>query len=178
MLRNTDTRYGLIARLFHWSIAALFIGLIGLGWYMVGLTYYDPLYHDSLEWHKALGVVTLVLVAARLVWMVVPPRPRPVPTLTRFERIASKATHDLLLLALVVIPVSGYLISTAAGDPVYVFGWVSVPALVAVSDTWRDIAIAVHFYAAYGAAALALLHIAGALKHRLIDKDEVMGRML
>lgn len=178
MLRNTETRYGLVARFFHWSVAVLFIGLIGLGWYMVGLTYYDPLYHDTLEWHKALGMIVLALVVLRLAWLAVPPRPRPAPTLTPFERIASRATHDILRLAMVLIPVSGYVISTSAGDPISIFGWASIPALVTVSETWREIAIDVHYYTAYGAAALLVLHIAGALKHRFVDKDDVMGRML
>lgn len=178
MLRNTATRYGLVARGFHWSIAVLFIGLIGLGWYMVGLSYYDPLYHDSLSWHRAIGLIVALLVVGRLAWMLVGPRPDPAATLTRFERIASRATHDLLRLAMVVLPVTGYLVSTSDGDAVSVFGLLEVPALIELSTGATDIAGTIHYYTAYGSAALIVLHVAGALKHRFLDKDDVLGRML
>lgn len=75
-LRNTEDSYGIVAKLLHWIMAALIIGLIWLGWYMMGLTYYDPFYHDSLMWHRSLGIVVLALIAIRLVWMLVDRRPR------------------------------------------------------------------------------------------------------
>ena len=67
MLRNTESRYGVATRLLHWSVAALILGLVWLGWYMVGLTYYDAWYNDSLVWHKALGIVALALGALNIV---------------------------------------------------------------------------------------------------------------
>ena len=178
MMHDKEDRYGLIARLFHWSTAVLIFGLIGLGWYMVGLSYYDPLYHDSLSWHKALGMILLLLVILRLAWTFATPRPRPSPDLSMTEEIASAIVHAALRVALVVIPVSGYLMSTAAGDPVSVFGWFDIPALVSIPDGWRDVVNGVHVFAAYGTGAVALLHAAAALKHRFVDKDGVLGRML
>ena len=68
MLRNTESRYGVVAKLLHWSVAALTLGLIWLGWYMVDLTYYDAWYNDSLAWHKALGIVALALGATKIAW--------------------------------------------------------------------------------------------------------------
>lgn len=178
MLRNTETRYGLVARFFHWSIAVLFIGMIGLGWYMVGLTYYDPLYHDTLHWHRSIGVIIGVLVVGRLLWMLAGPQPAPAASLTLHEEVLSRLIHWVLRLAMVVLPVSGYLVSTSDGDPVSVFGLFSVPVLVVLSKDATEVVDAVHFYAAYGSAALIVLHVAGALKHRFLDRDEVMGRML
>lgn len=177
-LRNSEFGYGAVAKLFHWLVAVLIIGLIWLGWYMVGLTYYDPWYHDSLSWHRSLGLLVLALVVLRLAWMLVDAGPRPALSLTRFDRVASKLTHWLLLLLMVVMPVSGYLISTAAGDPVPVFGLFSIPAVVPVSDDLRELATDVHFYAVYTAAALVAVHILAALKHHLIDRDDVLRRMI
>ncbi|MES9934700.1 MAG: cytochrome b/b6 domain-containing protein, partial [Candidatus Sedimenticola sp. PURPLELP] len=54
MLKNSEHQYGLIARLLHWVLALMLAGLFGLGWYMTGLTYYDPWYHKSIDLHKAL----------------------------------------------------------------------------------------------------------------------------
>jgi cytochrome b561 len=178
MLRNTENGYGLIAKLFHWVMAVLIIGLIALGWYMVGLTYYDPLYHDTLTWHRSLGVIVMVLIVVRLGWMLVDRRSKASASLTPFEAIASRIVHGVLIVLMVVMPVSGYLISTEAGDPVSVFGLVSVPAVIDVSDQLRDLATAIHYYSVYGAAILVALHAVAALKHHLVDRDETLRRMI
>lgn len=177
-LRNTEDSYGIVAKLLHWIMAALIIGLIWLGWYMVGLTYYDPFYHDSLMWHRSLGIVVLALIAIRLVWMLVDRRPRAPLSLTRFDRVASRVVHGLLIILMVVMPVSGYVISTEAGDPVPVFGLFSVPAVIDVSDHLRDLAESVHYYSVYTTAALVALHVLAALKHHVIDRDDTLRRML
>ena len=61
LIRNSGQQFGLVAKLIHWTIALLILGLIWLGWYMVGLTYYDTWYNDSLTYHKALGMIVLAL---------------------------------------------------------------------------------------------------------------------
>ena len=158
-LTNSQHTYGVVTRVLHWLVALLMIGLIVLGWWMVGLGYYDRWYHDALESHKALGMIVLALGSAKVVWYLVN------------ARVA-------FLLLMVVIPVSGYLISTSAGDGISVFGLVEVPALVSKDDRVRDLAIAVHYYAAYTAAALVCLHAGAALKHQLVDRDGTLRRML
>lgn len=177
-LRNTTNGYGAVAKALHWSMAVLIIGLIGLGWWMVQLTYYDPLYHDALSWHRSLGMIALALIVLRLGWMAVGPRPAPPLSLTRFDRVASRVVHGVLVVLMVVMPLTGYIISTSAGDPVSVFGLVSIPAVLPVSDALRDAATEVHYYAVYAAAALAVLHSLAALKHHLMDRDETLRRML
>lgn len=178
MLRNTETSYGLIAKLFHWIMAALIIGLIGLGWYMVQLTYYDWFYHGSLSLHRSVGLIVLALAVLRLAWMLVDRRPRPPLSLTTFDMIASRTVHAVLIVLMVVMPVSGYLISTEAGDPVPVFGLVNMPAVIDVSDQLREIATDVHFYSVYATAGLVVLHTLAALKHHLVDRDETLRRMI
>lgn len=178
MLHNTEDRYGLVARLFHWTIGLAIIALIALGWYMVGLTYYDPLYHDTLDWHRSLGLIVFALVVARLVWTAFQRKPTPSAALTPVERVTSRIVHVALLVLMVVMPVSGYVISTSAGDAVSVFGLVAVPAVAKISDGLRETAVAVHFYTVYGAAALIVLHAAGALKHHVVDRDDTLRRMI
>lgn len=177
-LRNTTQAYGVITRILHWVVALLIVGLIGLGWWMVGLSYYDRWYHDALEWHKALGMIVLVLGSAKVAWFLASPRVAFAEGLAAYERVAARVVQGLFLLLMVLIPVTGYLISTSAGDGISMFGWLEVPALVSKNDAVRDTAIAVHYYAAYGAAGLVILHAGAALKRQFIDRDGTLRRML
>ena len=177
-LTNSQHAYGAVTRVLHWLVALLMIGLIGLGWWMVDLSYTDRWYHDALEWHKALGMIALALGSAKAVWSLVNARVAFAAGLTPHERFAARTVHGLLLLLMVLIPVTGYLISTSAGDGISLFGLTEVPALVSKNDRVRDLAIAVHYYAAYAAAVLACLHAGAALKHQFIDSDGTLRKML
>ncbi len=177
MLKNTLTRFGLISRLLHWLIALGIIGLIWLGWWMVGLSYYDAWYHDSLELHKALGLVVLLLAFVKIGWRFGNPRPLPAEGMKPWERMASHAMHLVLFALMLVVPVTGYAITTSAGQGVSMFGLLEIPALLPKSDATRDLAIAVHYYFAYAGIALVLGHAGAALKHHLIDRDDTLRRM-
>ena len=106
------------------------------------------------------------------------PRPAYLPSLSDLERRAAGTVHAFLILVTVLVPVSGYVISTSAGAGVDLFGLLTVPALLPKSDTLRDAAIQVHFYLAYGGLGLVGLHVSAALKHHLVDRDETLKRML
>jgi cytochrome b561 len=175
---NSDQRYGIVTKLLHWSTALLIVGLIALGWYMVDLSYYDKWYHDSLETHKALGIIVFMVGVMTLIWQRVSPSPAHVASLARWERIAATAMHHTLLLLVLLIPVTGYVISISAGKSIEVFGLFEIPALFNVSERLRDLAIECHFYLAYGTGVLVLLHAAAALKHQFIDRDGTLARML
>ena len=79
---------------------------------------------------------------------------------------------------MLLIPLSGYVISTSSGDAVVLFGGVAVPALFTISESARDLAIAVHYYCAYGTVALVMLHAAAALLHQFVKRDGTLRRML
>ncbi len=175
---NTAESYGLITKFLHWATALLIIGLIGLGYYMVGLTYYDRWYHDALEAHKAFGMLAFTLGVLTLVWRRVSPSPPLHDTLKRWERIAATAMHHTLFLLVFLIPVTGFLVSTSEGKAVEFFDLFEVPALVVVGEGLRDLAIKIHFYCAYATAALVAMHAAAAFKHQLIDRDGTLARML
>ena len=169
-------RYDAATRLLHWLQAALILGLVALGWWMTGLSYYDRWYHDALFWHRALGLLVPVLMVCQLGrrWL----RVSPPSSVTGWERQASHAVHRLFLLLMLLVPVSGYLISISAGASIPLPGGMEVPALVAVDEDIREAAVSAHYYLAYGIAALAALHAAAALKHHFISRDEVLRRML
>jgi len=178
MLRNSADRYGLVTKCLHWSIALLILTLIALGWYMVDLTYFDRWYNASLSWHRILGLVVLALAAVFVIWKALSPSPAYPASIPRAQQMAATGVHHFLVLLMFLIPLTGYVISTSAGKAIDVFGWFQIPALFAIDTTVRDIAIQIHFYAAYGIGLLALGHAAAALKHQFIDGDGILKRML
>jgi len=175
---NTATGYGRLSKSLHWLNALLIPGLIGLGCYMVGLTYYDRWYNAALSWHKSLGLMALGLALIMIGWQWYSPAPAPPAGLQPWERLAAKIMRAMLLAMMFVIPISGYLVSTSAGQGVDMFGLLQVPALLHGSVALRDGAITVHFYSAYGTALLVLGHAGAALKHQFINRDDTLRRML
>lgn len=178
MLRNSPAGYGLVSKLMHWLLAALMLGLAALGWYMVDLSYFDPWYHDALEWHKALGMTVLVLAIGKAAWLVASPPPALTGALPRWQRVAARSVHVALFAAMLLLPVTGYVISTSDGKPVSMFGLFDVPAVLPRATGVRDAAIDLHFYAAYGMVALAAAHALAALKHQFVNRDGTLARML
>ena len=79
---------------------------------------------------------------------------------------------------MLLIPVTGYLISTSAGKPIQLFNWFALPAVIDVDEELRDLAITVHYYLAYATLFLVLGHAGAALKHHFINKDDTLKRML
>ncbi len=178
MWRNRRDSYGLVSIGFHWAIALAMLGLVGLGAWMVGLTYYDPWSNRSLALHKAFGILVLVLVAAKFGWRIVDPGPSFGPEVKRYERVGATAMHWLLNAFILLLPATGYLISTSEGAGIDVFGLFEVPALFDVSEGTRNLAIELHFYLAYGLIALVALHAGAALKHYLVDRGSTLRRIL
>ena len=178
MWRSGRDHYGLVAIGFHWAIAILFVGLVGLGAWMVGLTYYDLWYNDSLSLHKAIGIVVLALALAKFAWKLADRKPGFGPEVRAYERAGATAMHWLLGALLVVLPVTGYLISTSEGAGIDMFGLFEVPTFFDVTAGTRDLAIDLHYYLAYGGIALVGIHAGAALKHTFIDKGSTLIRML
>ncbi|MFT6915121.1 MAG: cytochrome b561 [Motiliproteus sp.] len=177
-ITNTRNSFGWLTQLLHWLVALHILGLIALGWYMVDLSYYDPNYHDSLYYHKAFGMLALTLAACKVLWFVFNIQPAPAAPLPPWQEWASRAAHLLLLGLMLIIPVGGYFISTSAGDGIDMLGLLEIPALIDVSDDWRDLAISSHEFLAYSLLALTGLHATAALKHQFIDRDGTLKRML
>ena len=177
-LANTFDSFGAVTKVLHWSIAFLILGLIALGWYMVDLTYYDKWYHDSLTVHRALGMLVLALGLIKIVWTLFSIRPELPPGMAAWERLSAHGAHVALFLMMVAIPVTGYIISTSAGDGIEVYDWFTIPALFQAGERLRDLAIEFHYYLAYGTLGLVAVHAGAAFKHQLINKDGTLKRML
>jgi len=175
---NTTDRFGLISIGLHWIVALTIFGLFGLGWYMVDLSYYDRLYNTLPAIHKSIGILLMFVFVFWVFWRMINLAPKPVESTSRFEVIAAKLVHLVLAGLIALILVSGYLIPTAEGVSISVFGWFEVPATITSIPEQEDITGLIHKYLAYVIIALALLHAGAALKHQFINKDDTLKRML
>lgn len=181
-IRNNNSAWGWLAILFHWLTAIAVIGLFASGIWMVDLTYYSEWYTTAPYWHKSVGMLLLFLLVARLGWRLLNPTPDHEPTVSRPERIAAGLAQLVLYLLLFTVVFAGYLIPTANGDPVEVFGWFTIPASVTGLEFFdlaqEDLAGVVHKYAAWTLVIIAGIHASGALKHHFFDRDNTLRRML
>jgi len=175
-LRNTQDKYGLIAMLLHWGMAVLIIGLFALGTYMVELDYYDPWYKKAPDLHRSIGVIVAGLMIFRLGWRLSNVHPR-APGVAWEHRIATWL-HRLFYVLIAVIVVSGYLITTADGQPVSVFTWFKIPATISGFENQEDIAGEIHEWLTTTLIVLVILHTLAALKHHFINHDLTLRRML
>lgn len=176
-LRNTPSRYGGVAIVLHWLAAIAIVGLFALGYWMVDLTYYHDWYKRAPDIHRSIGLLLFGVMLLRVVWRLANPVPKPLPEHSRVEVLGAHAVHGLLYLLIFVDMVSGYLISTAGGDPISVFGWFDVPSVTGRVDRMEDLAGEVHYWATWALVILAGLHGVAALKHHMVDRDNTLRRM-
>jgi cytochrome b561 len=176
MFMNTRDQYGLIARLLHWIIAALAIGMLVGG---SVLSFLPPGGFKSLvvAAHKSTGVLIFLLMTGRLLWRYLNLQPRDLGNIPLLKYIAHVLHVCLYILALLQ-PLSGILMSQAYGYPVVVFGWFELPPLI-----WQSPLLGNYFREVHGVAAILLtaviaVHAAAALKHHFIDGDRTLMRMI
>jgi cytochrome b561 len=175
-MKNTTQNYGWLAKSLHWVSAVVVIGMFASGWWMVELNYYSDWYKTAPFIHKSVGVLLLLLTLVRLCWKANNMSPDGMGN--AFEQLMAKVAHTVLYLLIVVICVSGYLISTADGRGIEVFNWFVLPSFGELFPQQADTAGLIHKFSAYGLMGLVLLHALAALKHHFIDKDNTLKRML
>lgn len=177
-LRNSKYSHGIATIAIHWSFAMIVFVMLGLGVYMVELTYYDEWYKSAPHIHKSIGFVLVVLLSLRVIWRLTNVTPLAAPGVKRWESRAAHLVHVVLYLVPVALVVSGFLISTADGRSVDIFNWFEIPALLPPSKGMEDTAGLVHQLVAYGFGGVVLAHALAALKHHFINKDRTFMRML
>ncbi|MBC3335537.1 cytochrome b [Pseudomonas [fluorescens] ATCC 17400] len=177
-LRNTSTRYGWVSIVIHWSVALVVFGLFGLGLWMVGLDYYSMWRKDAPDLHKSIGITLFAVMLVRIVWRLLSPPPPALASYSRMTRIGAAFGHAFLYLGLFAVMIAGYLISTADGVGIPVFGLFEIPAVVSGLPDQADVAGLVHLYLAWVLVVFAGLHGVAAFKHHFIDRDATLVRML
>lgn len=175
MLRNTDNAWGTGARLLHWIMAAMIVLQCTLGWLAVSWKL-SPTKISLFVWHKSLGVLLLLLVLVRLGWRLGNPTPA-LPPQPAWEHTAARISHVLLYTVMVAMPLSGWIINSAANIPFRVFGWFPLPDLTAPDKALASTMKAVHFGFFMALAILLAIHIAAALRHHFFLRNDVLRRM-
>lgn len=165
----------------HWILAVLILAQLAVGW-----LFHDWLAGDAralaFEWHKTLGVAILLLSLARLMWRLLhraPPYPATMPV---WERAAASINHWLLYVVMIGLPLTGYAaVSTGrrAIEAGYmtIIGGIPLP-LLPLSRELHQWFEEVHEFLVWSTVALLVLHLGVVLKHMLIDRDEIPGRMI
>ena len=167
-LRNSAARYGVVTKALHWAVAGLLVVQFAIGFGGGG----------DEDTHATIGLLLLALVVLRLLWRWTTRLPDWAPTLSGGERLLVHWNERLLYLCLLVKPLSGLFLLGADGDEVEVPVLGELPAFWPESDYWEDLFESVHAWSGYVLLAAIGVHLALVLKHELVNRDGLAGRML
>ncbi|WP_151720399.1 cytochrome b/b6 domain-containing protein [Gemmobacter serpentinus] len=180
---NTARRYGSVARSLHWATAILILSAIGLGLYAQDLPY------DTSEalaakaqvfsWHKTIGIAAFFIALIRILWALSQPRPAPVHPDRKLETLAAEGVHWMLYGSMLLMPLSGWIHHAAVegfAPILWPFGQ-DLP-FVPKSELIAKISGILHVVFSKLLIAAVLLHVVGALKHAVWDRDGTLSRML
>lgn len=176
-IKNTPIRYGVVAMTFHWVMALLVIGMIVIGLYAVSL----PIGLQKLRLygrHKEFGILILMLVTLRLGWRFGNKVPVLPSFMARYEKFAAHGMHYMLYAMLIFMPLTGWMISSAAGLQVSFFGLFLLPDLVQPDKQLQALFVTTHHWLGYTLMVLIVLHVGAALHHHFHYKDDILTRML
>lgn len=176
-LKNTPDTFGAVTKFLHWVIGPLVVILLCVGLYMTNVE--DAgLKFKLYPLHKSTGIVVLFLAALRVLWHFYSRTPAFVPSLKSWEKTLARLGHFCLYAGMLGMPLSGWIFSSAAGRTVNVYGLFDLPNLVEKNEALRDFFAEVHGFLGYFLIFVIVLHVVGALKHHIIDKDTTLRRML
>jgi cytochrome b561 len=176
MTEGVPARYDSVARVLHWVMAVAILALWVIG-HMIDALPKGPVRSEVIGLHKTIGVILLVMAVARLAWRLARPQPALPVSMPAKERLMASAGHVGLYLLMVLIPLDGILLSQSAGREVSVFG-LALPVLVGKDDALKEVLKGGHVALGWVLAVVLAGHVAAALRHRFILKDDIMARML
>ena len=172
-------KYSPLARILHWSIAGMIVSQFILAKLAERAEDNDQLLQQLalLANHKSIGMTIVMLAVVRIIWRFTH-RPPVLPSdLPVWQHRASAVVHWILYGLIFAIPISGWLMSSATAYSVSWFNLFSFPDLVSPNEELAHLLHQVHETLAKSLFVIAVLHILAALKHRFIDKDQVLARM-
>jgi len=175
-MQQSAQKYGMVAMTLHWTVAALIVFAVVLALYMGGLDRGNT--KDLiLGIHKSVGLTILLLTCGRGVWRLTHPAP-PLPhTMPILQRHLAHATHALLYVIAVAMPITGYIAVAARGRETSFLGLLPVPILVPLDRALAHNAESIHVYSQYALYALVAGHVGAALYHHFVTRDDILRRM-
>lgn len=181
-------RYKPGAQAFHWITAALMALVIPLGWIFAEFktkpdshgVLQAPLPGTTADYaslHKTIGLSIFAIVVARIAYRIANPPPALPGRMASWERAISHASHWLLYLVLLVMPISGYIMSSASDHPISVLGLFDVPKLP-IGKAQGAVAAQIHLAVQFAVYALIVLHVLATAWHLVVRRDAILDRML
>jgi cytochrome b561 len=178
MSRRAPTSYTKVAILMHWIMALFILLNLSVGFFMETFANPSPQRSNVLFYHASIGMVIFALAVIRLRWRLTH-QPPPLPqSISKPQQIVAHGLHWLLYALILVQPISGYVHRMAGNHPVSVFGLFNLPVLIGKNEPLRLLTDVVHDSGGIIIAILVVGHIGMALKHRFMDRDGVMQRMI
>lgn len=172
---NTQSSYGFVSKLFHWVVFALVLLMLVFSYFMDDVP--DKILKGVIvNAHKLLGISILALMVLRLIWTLANHKPTLVFT-RRWECLARRTVHSLLYFTLILMPISGWIMSTAAGRPPRI-GSLSLNLPIMKNEWLSNTFFDIHSKLALIIIALVVIHILAAFYHHFFKKDNTLLRML
>ena len=170
-IKGTKTSWGIVAKIFHWSLALLLFWQVATGISLHNMEF-SPLKIGIIDTHKFFGTLVFSLVVLRLMWKYIfntHPKYEDIPM---FHKIISNLVHFTLYLLVIIIPIQGTFMTWLGGGDVYILGLLKVTPLIEMDFMLYPQALKIHYYSALTLTGIFSLHILAALYHRLIIKDK------
>ena len=175
--KNTRDRWGPVSQLLHWLIVLLILGQGTVGLLMTEMRN-SPDKIELYALHKSVGLTLLALVALRLAWRLYAGSPLAVAGMPRWQARIASLTHGLLYALLLALPLTGWLLNSAAGFPLQWFGLFNLPDIAATDHDLHELAEEAHGLLFWTLVVVALVHAGAAIHHHLFLRDATLARML
>lgn len=173
--RTSRSGYSRVAIALHWTIAILLLGNVVLALMAEGAD--KALAGSIMGFHKSIGLTVLMLTLIRLAWRLTHGFPRLPDSVPTWNVVLARSTHVAFYVLLITVPLAGWAMASAGPYPLEWFGLFDWPKLP-VSKATGEFAHEVHEILAFTTIGLVVLHVAGALKHHFMDRNDVLARML
>lgn len=175
-LKNTSESYGVVAKGFHWLVAIIIFIMLPLGFFMDS---FPPLHALLNTIHKSLGITVLAIMVLRLLWRLFNKSPSLPENAPVSMVVIARLMVASLYVALFVMPISGWVMSTAAGHAPNFYGLFMWPMPgIPVGSPLKGVADEVHNIMSWIIIILVLVHAAAAFYHHFVRRDNVLLRML
>jgi cytochrome b561 len=175
-MNDTPYGYGLISKIFHWLLALLVIGNLAVGFFLEDIP--GDLRGMVMGNHKSFGILAGLLMLVRMVWRLQQGFPKLPDAIPARERQLARLGHMAFYPLIILMPIFGWLMSSAAGYPTGFFGLFNLPDLIAPDKGLREIFGALHTACGYGILALLVVHVGAALYHHYYQGHKLLRRML
>jgi cytochrome b561 len=174
---NTRQTWGWVTKVLHWLVVILVVNQLFVGFLFATLSPEDTLWRRIFAVHTSIGLTILFLMTFRLVWRLLYPVPELPDTLAPWQKVLARTHHYFFYLILIAMPVVGYLLVNAYGQPATFWG-IEMPVLIGENEDLQKQLSLIHAIAAFVLIAAIAVHVAAALRHHYKLKDNVLRRML